>query len=59
MKIALTAMDGGGEFVLEHDLNFRTEKYDAKHTVVCRLVLIVTFDGTTRNGLWANITDVM
>jgi transcription initiation factor IIF auxiliary subunit len=34
MTIVLTSMYKGGEHTLEHDLNFQTEKYEAKHTVV-------------------------
>jgi transcription initiation factor IIF auxiliary subunit len=34
MTITLSTVHKGGEHTLEHDLNFQTEKYEAKHTVV-------------------------
>ena len=37
MEIALTAIDKGGEHVLAHDLNFQTERYEAKHPIVSSL----------------------
>ena len=33
MTIVLTAVKGG-DHTLEHDLNFQSERYEAKHTVV-------------------------
>lgn len=34
MTIVLTAFHKGGEHTLEHDLNFQSERYEAKHIVV-------------------------
>ncbi|ORY09967.1 yeats family-domain-containing protein [Clohesyomyces aquaticus] len=33
MSIVLTAVHKGGDHTLEHDLNFQSERYEAKHTV--------------------------
>lgn len=35
MTIVLTAVGKGGDHTLEHDLNFQSERYEAKHQVVC------------------------
>lgn len=35
MTIVLTAAHKGGEHSLSHDLNFQSERYEAKHQVVC------------------------
>lgn len=37
MSIVLTAAHKGGEHTLNHDLNFQSERYEAKHQVVCPL----------------------
>lgn len=34
MEIVLTAAEKGGEHSLPHDLNFQSERYEAKHNVV-------------------------
>lgn len=34
MTIVLTAVGKGGDHTLEHDLNFQSERYEAKHQVV-------------------------
>ena len=34
MQIILTTIQGGGEFTINHDLNFQSEKYEAKHQIV-------------------------
>lgn len=34
MEIILTATEKGGEHSLPHDLNFQSERYEAKHNVV-------------------------
>lgn len=34
MEIVLTATEKGGEHSLPHDLNFQSERYEAKHNVV-------------------------
>lgn len=34
IEIVLTAMDKGGEYPLVHDLNFQSNRYEAKHTIV-------------------------
>ena len=34
MSIVLTAVGKGGDHTLEHDLNFQSERYEAKHQVV-------------------------
>jgi transcription initiation factor IIF auxiliary subunit len=34
MEIILTALEKGGEHSLPHDLNFQSERYEAKHNVV-------------------------
>jgi len=34
MNIVLTAVGKGGEHTLDHDLNFQSERYEAKHLVV-------------------------
>lgn len=36
MTIVLTAAHKGGDHPLEHDLNFQSERYEAKHTVTFR-----------------------
>lgn len=36
MTIVLTAVHKGGDHTLEHDLNFQSERYEAKHTVTFR-----------------------
>lgn len=36
MQIVLTAAHKGGEHTLDHDLNFQSERYEAKHTIVSR-----------------------
>ncbi|KAH7132639.1 yeats family-domain-containing protein [Dendryphion nanum] len=36
MNIVLTAVHKGGEHTLEHDLNFQSERYEAKHTITFR-----------------------
>ncbi|MCJ1256124.1 hypothetical protein MMC24_003944 [Lignoscripta atroalba] len=33
MEIVLSAMDKGGEFPLQHDLNFQNGRYEAKHPI--------------------------
>lgn len=35
MKITLTAMNKGGEHILDHDLNFAAEQYENTQKVVC------------------------
>jgi transcription initiation factor IIF auxiliary subunit len=34
MTIVLTAVGKGGDHTLDHDLNFQSERYEAKHQVV-------------------------
>lgn len=34
MVITLSAIDKGGDFPLMHDLNFQSEHYEAKHSIV-------------------------
>ena len=34
MSIVLSAVAKGGDHTLEHDLNFQSERYEAKHQVV-------------------------
>jgi transcription initiation factor IIF auxiliary subunit len=34
MSIVLTGVGKGGDHTLEHDLNFQSERYEAKHQVV-------------------------
>jgi transcription initiation factor IIF auxiliary subunit len=34
MTIVLTGVGKGGDHTLEHDLNFQSERYEAKHQVV-------------------------
>lgn len=46
MTIVLTAAHKGGEHTLSHDLNFQSERYEAKHQVVC-LAILSTFFGAT------------
>ncbi|KAF2181946.1 SAS complex, SAS5 subunit/transcription initiation factor IID, subunit 14 [Zopfia rhizophila CBS 207.26] len=36
MTIVLTALHKGGDHTLEHDLNFQSERYEAKHNVTFR-----------------------
>ncbi|KAF2851815.1 transcription initiation factor-like protein subunit [Plenodomus tracheiphilus IPT5] len=36
MNIVLTAVGKGGEHTLDHDLNFQSERYEAKHQVTFR-----------------------
>lgn len=40
MEIVLTAAEKGGEHSLPHDLNFQSERYEAKHNVVSALRVI-------------------
>ena len=34
MHIVLTAVEKGGDHTILHDLNFQSNKYEAKHTIV-------------------------
>ena len=34
MEIVLRTMEKGQEFAINHDLNFQSEKYEARHPVV-------------------------
>ena len=34
MLITLTALEKGGDFPIQHDLNFQQERYESKHPVV-------------------------
>jgi transcription initiation factor IIF auxiliary subunit len=34
MQIVLSAVGKGGDTTLDHDLNFQSERYEAKHQVV-------------------------
>ena len=34
MEIVLSAIDKGGEYPLQHDLNFQNNRYEAKHPIV-------------------------
>ena len=34
MRIIVSAIDKGGDNELVHDLNFQSEQYEAKHTIV-------------------------
>jgi hypothetical protein len=34
MKVHCSAIGRGGDQILDHDLNFAKERYEAKHTVV-------------------------
>lgn len=43
MKIHCTAIGRGGESILDHDLNFRSERYEANHVVVRFLTLYTTY----------------
>ena len=48
MSIVLTAVGKGGDHTLEHDLNFQSERYEAKHQVVGAA------QNHFRNGILAN-----
>ena len=37
MEIVLSAVDKGGEFPIQHDLNFHTTRYETKHTIVSQV----------------------
>jgi transcription initiation factor TFIID/TFIIF subunit len=37
MQINLTTIDKGGDHIIYHDLNFQSNKYDAKHPIVSPL----------------------
>lgn len=50
MTIVLTAFHKGGDHTLEHDLNFQSERYEAKHTVVSR-------NGTIEQGMFVLTND--
>ncbi|PVI01059.1 transcription initiation factor TFIID subunit 14 [Periconia macrospinosa] len=55
MKIVLTAAHRGGDYTLDHDLNFQAEKYEATHTITFRnpkpdLVTLLEASGTETNG---------
>jgi transcription initiation factor IIF auxiliary subunit len=39
MNIVLTAVGKGGDHTLAHDLNFQSERYEAKHQVVSEACL--------------------
>lgn len=34
MEIVLSSMEKGGDHSLNHDLNFQSERYEAKHQLV-------------------------
>ncbi|KAI9711830.1 MAG: hypothetical protein M1820_001975 [Bogoriella megaspora] len=36
MKITLTVMHKGGDHTLNHDLNFQSERYEARHQIIIR-----------------------
>ncbi|KAI9794900.1 MAG: hypothetical protein M1833_007347 [Piccolia ochrophora] len=36
MEIVLTAVERGGDYTIPHDLNFQSERYEAKHTITFR-----------------------
>ena len=40
MTIVLTAVGKGGDHTLEHDLNFQSERYEAKHQVVSIVMIL-------------------
>jgi transcription initiation factor IIF auxiliary subunit len=40
MSITLTAIAKGGDHTLAHDLNFQSERYEAKHQVVSALPML-------------------
>jgi len=35
MEIVVTGAHKGGDHAVSHDLNFQSNKYEAKHTIVC------------------------
>lgn len=51
MTIVLSATNKGGDHSLEHDLNFQSERYEAKHTVVSRMSAIHS-QGDDANGTY-------
>jgi len=42
MSIVLTAVGKGGDHTLPHDLNFQSERYEAKHQVVSEARIHIT-----------------
>lgn len=51
MEIVLTAAEKGGEHSLPHDLNFQSERYEAKHNVVSAHIESFLGGGKRRGGL--------
>lgn len=45
MQIVLSTIGKGGEFTLQHDLNFQAERYEAKHQVVSARITTLVSDG--------------
>ena len=48
MDIVLTAIEKGGEYPLQHDLNFQKNRYEAKHSIVSTLYQSLTNNGRRR-----------
>lgn len=56
MSIVLSAVNKGGEHTLDHDLNFQSERYEAKHQVTFRnpkpeLLALLQESGSDANGV--------
>lgn len=56
MQIVLTAVGKGGDHSIDHDLNFQSERYEAKHQVTFRnpkpeLLSLLQESGTAENGV--------
>ncbi len=47
MEIVLSAVDKGGDHALAHDLNFQTERYEAKHPIVGLHKMSASLEGLT------------
>lgn len=44
MEIVLAAIDRGGDHTIHHDLNFREERYETTHSMVCLPKRILSCD---------------
>ncbi|KAF2103480.1 SAS complex, SAS5 subunit/transcription initiation factor IID, subunit 14 [Rhizodiscina lignyota] len=56
MQIVLTGINKGGDHTIDHDLNFQSEKYEAKHTITFRnpkpeLMKLLEESGPLENGV--------
>lgn len=62
MQIVLTARNKGGDHTVDHDLNFQSEQYEAKHTITFRnpkpeLLKALEESGPLENGTKGKAAD--